>query len=105
MTILAQDPAFRRDGRILTTTVQITAEPLVDGPCGARIKVVDYDASRDRLYLPMQGGYQHGEDWLDPFAGKDAARLLDDPRFHQQNVYAIAMRTLAVFESALGRRT
>ena len=105
LTILAQDPAFRRDGKILTTTVQVTAEPLVDGPCGARIKVVDYDASRDRLYLPMQGGYQRGEDWLDPFAGKDAAGLLDDPRFHQQNVYAIAMRTLGVFESALGRRT
>ena len=105
LTILAQDPAVRRDGKILMATAQITAEPLMDGPCGARIKVVDYDASRDRLYLPMQGGYQQGGDWLDPFAGKDPARFLDDPRFHQQNVYAIAMHTLGVFESALGRRT
>jgi hypothetical protein len=105
LTILAQDPAVRRDGKILLATAQITAEPLMDGPCGARIKVVDYDASRDRLYLPMQGGYQQGEECLDPFAGKNPARFLDDPRFHQQNGYAIAMRTLGVFESALGRRT
>jgi len=105
LTILAQDPAFRRDGKILTATAQITAEPLMDGPCGARIKVVDYDASRDRLYLPMQGGYQQGDDWLDPFAGKEAARFIGDPRFHQQNAYTVAMRTLGFFESALGRRT
>ncbi len=105
LTILAQDPAVRRDGKILLATAQITAEPLMDGPCGARIKVVDYDASRDRLYLPMKGGYQQGKECLDPFAGKNPARFLDDPRFHQQNVYAIAMRTLGVFESALGRRT
>jgi hypothetical protein len=32
------------------------------------------------------------------------SRLLNDPRFHAQNVYAIVMRTLAQFERALGRR-
>lgn len=105
LTILAQDPSVRRGTRILTAKAQITAEPLMDGPCGARIKVVDYDASRDRLYLPMRGGYQKGDDWLDPFDGRGAATFLDDPRFHQQNAYAIAMRTLGYFESALGRRT
>ncbi len=105
LTILAQDPSVRRGRRILTAKAQITAEPLMDGPCGARIKVVDYDASRDRLYLPMRGGYQKGDDWLDPFDGRSAATFLDDPRFHQQNAYAIAMRTLGYFESALGRRT
>ena len=31
-------------------------------------------------------------------------RLLSDPRFHAQNVYAIVMRTLLHFEFALGRR-
>jgi hypothetical protein len=104
LTILAQDPSVRRRKKILTTTAQITAEPLMDGPCGARIKVVDYDASRDRLYLPMKGGYQQDEAWLDPFEKKDVATLLDNPYFHQQNAYAIAMRTLGHFESALGRR-
>src|SRR4029079_19551343 len=30
--------------------------------------------------------------------------LLNEPHFHQQNVYAIVMKTLARFEFALGRR-
>lgn len=104
LTVLAQDPSVRPRGTLLTSTARITAERLMDGPCGARIKVVDYDASRDRLYLPMQGGYQRGDAWLDPFKGQAAAGLLDNPHFHQQNAYAIAMRTLGHFESALGRR-
>lgn len=104
LTVLAQDPSVRPRRRILTTTAQITAEPLLDGPCGARIKVVDYDASRDRLYLPMRGGYQLDNAWRDPFKDEDSAALLDNPHFHQQNVYAIAMRTLGHFESSLGRR-
>ena len=51
---------------------------------------------------------------VDPFAPPASAtprgwlayekRLLADPRFHAQNAYAIAMRTLAIFERALGRR-
>lgn len=104
LLVFAQDPSVRFKGKILTTTAQITAEPLMDGPCGARIKVVDYDASRDRLYLPQKGGYQYRDDWLDPFEKKDPAKLVDNPHFHQQNVYAIAMRTLGRFETALGRR-
>ena len=104
LTILAQDPSVRRRRKILTTTAQVMAEPLMDGPCGARIKVVDYDASRDRLYLPMKGGYQQGDAWLDPFKQQSTPTLLGNPHFHQQNVYTIAMRTLGHFESALGRR-
>jgi len=46
--------------------------------------------------------------YLDPFK-EDAQKpnndtLITDPRFHQQNVYAIVMKTLARFEFALGRR-
>src|SRR5262249_8804805 len=32
------------------------------------------------------------------------SKILGDPHFHAQNVYAIIMRTLARFEFALGRR-
>ena len=50
--------------------------------------------------------------YADPFKRKSPAKsaaahndaLLSDPRFHAQNVYAIAMRILARFEFALGRR-
>lgn len=104
LTILAQDPYIRLQGAVLTSQVEISAEPLVVGPCGSRIKVVDYDASRDRLYLPRTDGYQKDGDWLDPFKGKNIAEHIDDPHFHQQNVYAVAMHTLARFEIALGRR-
>jgi hypothetical protein len=38
------------------------------------------------------------------FEGKDPEELLGNPQFHQQNVYAIAMRVLGRFEFALGRR-
>lgn len=104
LTILAQDPSVKRKGKILTSKVRILAETLIDGPCGSRIKVVDYDTSRDRLYLPMKDGYQRGEDWLDPFENTRPDLLVEDPHFHQQNAYAVAMRTLARFEGALGRR-
>ncbi|MBV6272579.1 hypothetical protein KVP09_06570 [Alcaligenaceae bacterium CGII-47] len=105
LTIVAQDPSVcAQDGRILTATATITAEPIHPGPCGARIKVVDYDASRDRLYLPRRGGYESARAWADPFAGESDATLLADPTFHQQNVYAIAMQVIGAFETALGRR-
>jgi 3-methyladenine DNA glycosylase/8-oxoguanine DNA glycosylase len=40
----------------------------------------------------------------DPFKKSSDDQLLEDPHFHQQNTYAIAMRILARFEHALGRR-
>lgn len=105
LTIVAQDPSVRgKNGRILTATANITAEPLHSGPCGARIKVVDYDASRDRLYLPRRVDYMSGKGWADPFVGVSGAKLVADPTFHQQNVYAIAMQVIGAFETALGRR-
>lgn len=104
LTILAQDPSIRLNNRVLTSQVEISAEPLIEGPCGARIKVVDFDASADRLYLPMIDGYQKDGEWLDPFRGEKIDEHLGNPHFHQQNVYAVAMHTLARFESALGRR-
>jgi len=65
---------------------------------------VDYDAARDRLYLPLEGGYQDGMSWRDPFHAAGPSRLVSDPQFHQQNVYGVAMQVLGAFEGALGRR-
>lgn len=68
------------------------------GPIGSRFEVIDYDGVHDCFYPPvdlndpiilMQGGLEPTE---------------SDPRFHQQMVYAVAMRTLENFERALGRR-
>lgn len=99
-TILAQDPlATGRGGSALTTTVMVPAERLERGPKGHRVHVVDYDASTDILYQPRRGDIES-----DPYVDvSDLERLLRDPHFHQQNVYAISMATLCAFESALGR--
>ncbi len=113
LTILGQDPTLRdRAGRIVTAQVHVPNEQLSAGPRGYRVHVIDYDASADRLYAPLEAE-QMGtvDDPVDVFALRDGepvgafnARLLGDPRFHAQHVYAVAMRTLAAFERALGRR-
>ena len=108
LTVVAQDPSIRRNGRIVTTRVSVPAERLKAGPWGHRVHVVDYDASTGTLYKPLAASkYNNGSG--DPFAGDGDGvlrndEILDDPRFHCQNVYALVMRTLARFEYALGRR-
>lgn len=116
LTILAKDPGLRLggpDGPMAFVQVAVPAEILAKGPTGYRIKVVDYNATERRAYRDRQTYQTEDGDLLDPFAPPpgepftDAAyqqRLLDDPNFHAQNAYAIAMRTLGAFERALGRR-
>lgn len=79
-------------------SIAIDYEPLEPGPDGSRLEVVDYDGHAKTFYeqinledpaILMQGG-------LDPSEA--------DPRFHQQMVYAVASRTVANFDRALGRR-
>ncbi len=97
LTVIAQDPSILgADGKVLRAEISVPAEVLEPGPRGARFHVVDYDAAAERLELPLV----LGDD--DPFAGDrfDPGA----PTFRAQNVYAIAARTLATFESALGRR-
>jgi len=99
-TVLAQDPAILGpEGRALTTRVVVPAERLESGPKGHRVHVIDYDASRDRYYPPRRKAL-----YDDPYEQvTDIGRLVADPCFHQQNVYAIAMATLGEFQAALGR--
>ena len=96
LKIYAFDPM---EGRNSATRISVDTrnEPLDIGPHGARIQVIDYDARQRCFYAPvdlndpavlMQGGIDHSE---------------SDPRFHQQMVYAVAMRILEVFDRALGR--
>ena len=79
-------------------TVNVINEGLKPGPQGARIEVVDYDGAEQCFYAPvnlddpallMQDGLEPSE---------------SDPRFHQQMVYAVAMRVLENFDRALGRK-
>ena len=111
LTILAQDPTLLVKGRILTAQIAIPNEDLSAGPRGYRVHVVDYDASSNQWFVPLDAKeFGSTLEPRDPFADTGGSarqfngRLLDDPRFHAQNVYAITMRTLAQFERALGRR-
>lgn len=99
LRIIAQDPSVKGDDdKILTSTVKIPWSRMEDGPRGARLHVVDFDASTGR-YLKHPGLPNE-----DAFADAEDERLETDPAFHAQQVYAAASRTLATFESALGRR-
>ena len=98
LRIFASDPMQGRAVGNLTT-IEVGNEKLAPGPQGSRIEVVDYDGSVSggRYYRPvdlddpailMQGGLEPTE---------------SDPRFHQQMVYAVAMKVIENFERALGR--
>ncbi|HSA66881.1 MAG TPA: hypothetical protein VLE24_04365, partial [Methyloceanibacter sp.] len=107
VTIIAQDPSVRVRGKILTADVEIPAEELLPGPRGYRVSVIDYDSSTGVLYQPAilaPPGKANGKNAKKAASGLSNKQLLEDPRFHAQNVYAIVMRILARFEFALGRR-
>src|SRR6187402_2436059 len=99
-TILAQDPSILGPGgKALTTTVSVPSERLERGPKGYRVHVIDYDASSDTFYRARDKDIDK-----DTFAKvTDIEKLVRNPYFHQQNVYAIVMATLQAFEGALGR--
>lgn len=95
--MVAQSPHVLEGRKILTAEVDVLYEDLEPGPIGARVHIVDYDASTRTLYRPAQ------------IAAGDApkptnATIRGDPAFHAANVYGLVAHTLARFERALGRR-
>jgi hypothetical protein len=109
MTVISQDPSIKRrtpasGGRsILTAKVRVPADLLEPGPRSHRFHVVDYDETRQRLYSAADFRAPSTE-YEDRFQDVSDRTLTRDPAFRAQNVYAIAARVLALFESALGRR-
>ena len=97
LKVYAFDPSRGRTlGNYMTINVEY--EDVQPGPLGKYLHVIDYDATHDCYYLPIdltdrkimiQGG-------LDPNES--------DPRFHQQMVYAVVSETIRRFEFALGRK-
>lgn len=72
-------------------------EPLTPGPCGEYLEVVDHDPTSGVFYAPvdLNDPLLLAQDGLPPSEGR--------PQFHQQMVYAVAMKTIKLFERALGR--
>ena len=72
-------------------------DALGPGPVGEYLEVVDRDPASKAFYAPI--------DLDDPrlLAQHGLAPSESNPQFHQQMVYAVAMRTIRTFELALGR--
>ena len=110
VTIIAKDPGFMSDDGIVRATVPVPSDWLAPGPRGQRFHVIDYDGTAGVLLEPADltdpetGDPERAWTCLDRFKDADDDVLETDPRFHAQNVYVIAARTLAAFEAALGRR-
>jgi hypothetical protein len=80
------------------TVVTIPWESVSSGPSGEYLEVVDHDPASGCFYAPvdLNDAYLIAADGLAPAEG--------NPMFHQQMVYAVAMRTIHTFEEALGRK-
>ena len=97
--VYAVDPSFATrlsTAEINDVTLKIRWEKLEKGPAGEYLRVEDVDAA-DKPYEPV--------DLDDPrlLAQDGWAPSEGNPQFHQQMVYAVAMKTIEHFESALGR--
>src|SRR5262249_28588218 len=96
LQVYAVDPSTGKNA-YNETVVHVPWEPLLPGPTGRKIAVIDYDAANKCYYSPvnLEDPRLLANNGFDPSEA--------DPRFHQQMVYAIASRTIHMFEVALGR--
>lgn len=67
------------------------------GPIGEYLEIIDHDPAASAFYEPVDFAAPN----FPTDGGLEPAE--EDPRFHQQMVYAAIMNTIATFEEALGR--
>jgi len=94
----AFDPMTSRlSGQFLSINIPFEHD-LEPGPNGDLVQVVDYDATRDCWYQPI--------DLDDPpvLAQQGLRPSESDPRSHQQIVYAVSMSVIERFQRFTGRR-
>jgi hypothetical protein len=97
----AVDPGFstRLDtARVNDVVYRIPFEPLLPGPTGQYVEVMDFDPATGCWYEPVDLREEaiSSQQGLAPSEG--------NPQFHQQFVYSVAMKTIRHFEQALGRK-
>ena len=101
LQIYAFDPSLDLDletARVNRAVINVPWEAdLSDGPVGAYLEVIDVDPATGCAYGPVNLNHSHllAQSGLSPSEG--------NPQFHQQMVYAVAMKTISNFERALGR--
>ncbi len=102
LRVYALDPSIAKtldSVEINETVVSVPwEEDLKPGPVGEYLEIVDIDPASDRLYDPVDLNEPKllAQDGWPPSEG--------NPAFHQQMVYAVAMKTIKNFEEGLGRR-
>ncbi|HWW77915.1 MAG TPA: S8 family serine peptidase, partial [Pyrinomonadaceae bacterium] len=80
------------------TTLEVRWEKdLAPGPVGEYLEVVDVDPATGACYAPVDLNHPL------PLSQAGLSPSEASPRFHQQMVYAVAMKTIEHFEYALGR--
>jgi len=103
LRVYALDPSIAKSISSVSVNETVLSieweEKLQPGPVGEYIEVVDVDPASNRLYDPVNLNDPKllAQDGWTPSEG--------NPEFHQQMVYAVAMKTIASFEDALGRRS
>lgn len=100
LRVFAFDPVlgYRPDFlQINQTTLEPRWEPLQPGPVGEYLEVIDVDPATGACYAPVDLDHPS----ILSQAGLSPSE--SNPRFHQQMVYAVAMKTIEHFERALGR--
>jgi hypothetical protein len=77
---------------------QAWEDKLRAGPVNEYVEVIDVDPASGQLYDPvdLNDSYLLAQDGLTPSEG--------NPQFHQQMVFAVAMKVIRTFERALGRK-
>lgn len=106
LRVYAFDPQFSGaldTAELNRTVLQLPWEasweaPIKPGPCNDYLEVIDIDPGSDQFHGPvdLNDPMLLAQDGLAPSEG--------DPQFHQQMVFAVAMKTIRTFEAALGRR-
>lgn len=100
LRVYAQDPSIGTEVAtqgLNETSIDVRWEALEPGPVGEYVEVIDADPASQRCYAPVDLDHPHllSQRGLSPSEA--------NPQFHQQMVYAVAMRTIEHFERALGR--
>ena len=101
LRVYAYDPSLEADLETLSINVATLnvrwEQDLLPGPVGEYLEVIDVDPSSRCCYAPIDLNESNViiRDGLDPSEA--------NPLFHQQMVYAVAMKTIEHFERALGR--
>jgi len=92
------DTAMVNDAVIALPWEEAWEAPLSAGPSGEYLEVIDYDPASGLFYPPLDPNHPNllAQDGLPPSELR--------PQFHQQMVYAVAMKTIRNFERALGRK-